>query len=139
MPESTAPTILEIIAKNGSADASIYSSILAEFGETIQRGSGNTTLRKNDGTFIEKFTPIVGGVSISDRTLTINPSVKFSYEGGYILDTAPMRFRVLPETVFAGLVTCSYIAAHPKPHILRLANERRTHLNSKLLTRKWLI
>ena len=70
------PSVVSFSPTDGSSDVSLTSNIVITFSATVEKGSGNITLREGSasGTVIETIAVSSGSVSISGGTVTINPS-----------------------------------------------------------------
>jgi len=70
------PSVVSFSPTDGSSDVSLTSNIVITFNATVEKGSGNITLREGSasGTVIETIAVSSGSVSISGGAVTINPS-----------------------------------------------------------------
>ena len=70
------PSVVSFSPADGSSDVSLTSNIVITFNATVEKGSGNITLREGSasGTVIETIAVSSGSVSISGGAVTINPS-----------------------------------------------------------------
>ena len=70
------PSVVSFSPTDGSSDVSLTSNIVITFNATVEKGSGNITLRDGSasGTVIETIAVSSGSVSISGGAVTINPS-----------------------------------------------------------------
>ena len=71
------PSVVSFSPTDGSSDVSLTSNIVITFNATVEKGSGNITLKEGDpstGNTIETIAVSSGSVSISGGTVTINPS-----------------------------------------------------------------
>jgi len=70
------PSVVSFSPTDGSSDVSLTSNIVITFNATVEKGSGNITLREGSasGSVIETIAVSSGSVSISGGAVTINPS-----------------------------------------------------------------
>ena len=70
------PAVISFSPTDGSSDVSLSSNIVITFSASVEKGSGNITLRQGSasGTIIETIAVSSGSVSISGGAVTINPS-----------------------------------------------------------------
>jgi len=70
------PAVVSFSPTDGSSDVSLTSNIVITFNTSVEKGSGNITLRDGSasGTVIETIAVSSGSVSISGGAVTINPS-----------------------------------------------------------------
>ncbi len=70
------PAVVSFSPTDGSSDVSLTSNIVITFNTSVEKGSGNITLRDGSasGTVIETIAVSSGSVSISGGGVTINPS-----------------------------------------------------------------
>ena len=70
------PSVVSFSPSDGSSDVSLTSNIVITFNASVEKGSGNITLRDGSasGTAIETIAVSSGSVSISGGAVTINPS-----------------------------------------------------------------
>lgn len=75
----SSPSVSIFSPTNFATDVSIDSNITLTFSETIQRGSGSISLVTADNVLVEFFdAESSNNLSISDKTLTINPTNNLS-------------------------------------------------------------
>ena len=70
------PSVVSFSPTDGSSDVSLTSNIVITFNATVEKGSGNITLRDGSasGSVIQTIAVSSGSVSISGGQVTINPS-----------------------------------------------------------------
>ena len=70
------PQVITFSPTDGSSDVSLTSNIVITFNTSVEKGSGNITLRDGSasGDVIETIAVSSGSVSISGGAVTINPS-----------------------------------------------------------------
>ena len=83
-PDTTPPEVTLYNPADGAVDVDPTGNIMLVFSEEIQRGTGNILLKDPSGTVVERFSVSTSSnVSVSDRTLTINPTAELEYNTNY--------------------------------------------------------
>jgi len=106
-PDTTAPTVTSFSPTDGATDVPATDNIVLTFDEGIQRGTGNIVLKTVAGATIETFNAASSNrLSISDSTLTINPTADLASGTSYKVDFAAGSIKDLAGNNYAG--TTSY-------------------------------
>ena len=107
--ETTAPTVTTFSPANAAAGAGITSNIVITFSEAVQRGTGNIVLKNAAGTTIETFNSATSNLlSISDTTLTINPTSDLANGTNYLVTFASGTIKDLAGNAYAGSTTYNF-------------------------------
>lgn len=126
VPDTTAPIVATITPADGSTGIAIESNIVLMFNEIIQKGRGTIAIHSDSvtGPLFEAFdTATSSNITITDRTLIINPSADFANgteyfvtcEPGLLMDLAGnsfaersiYSFKTLPETIAPTVIAFS--------------------------------
>ena len=83
-PDTTAPVVTSYDPADDAIDVDPTGNIMLVFNEEVQRGTGNILLKDATGTIVERFNVSTSNnVSVSDRTVTINPTADLEYNTNY--------------------------------------------------------
>lgn len=106
--ETTAPTVSNFFPADEATGVSVDRDIVVVFSENIAFGDGQVTLKYVAGSAIETFRPGEAGshLSLSGKTLTINPTASLHPSTGYSIEIAPGTIKDMAGNSFAG--TSSY-------------------------------
>jgi methionine-rich copper-binding protein CopC len=103
-PDATAPTFTPA---DEAASVVIASDILVTFSETIQRGTGNITLKTAAGAVVATYNAASSSnLTLTGDTLTLNPTADLAYGTGYKVEFAAGSIKDLAGNSYAG--TTSY-------------------------------
>ena len=85
--DTTPPTLSSASPADESTGVAIDANLILAFSEAITRGTGNLVLKNSSGTIIESFNIATSSrVTISESTLTVNPTSDLAYSTGYLLE-----------------------------------------------------
>jgi methionine-rich copper-binding protein CopC len=90
---STPPLSATFSPRDNLFGVALNANLVATFGEAIQKGTGNITIRKADGTVFETINVTSSAVTLSGGTVTINPVNNFVAGAGYhvLIDATALR------------------------------------------------
>lgn len=101
--DMTAPAVSSFSPADESFGVGIGSNIVLTFNETIQRGTGNITLKTGAGALIASYdAALSSNLSITGSTLTLNPTADLSYSTGYKLEFATGSIKDMAGNSYAG-------------------------------------
>lgn len=101
--EKIPPKVISFFPADGVVDVSPSQSIRVTFSENIKRGSGNIVLKDSSGKIIETYKAASSSnISISNNTLTIDPSNKLATNKRYFVTFAPGSIKDLVGNNYAG-------------------------------------
>ena len=101
--DMTPPTVLATSPSSGVFGVRVADNIVFTFSEPIQRGSGNIVLKTAAGTTIATYDAATStNLSISDSTLTINPSADLGIFTGYQVEIAAGAIKDMAGNNYAG-------------------------------------
>jgi methionine-rich copper-binding protein CopC len=103
--DATAPTIATLSPADNATGADVVANLVATFNESIQKGTGNITLKKSaDNSTVETFDVATSPrVTVSGATLTIDPTSALLSSTGYYVEVASTAIQDLSENSFAGI------------------------------------
>jgi methionine-rich copper-binding protein CopC len=103
--DTTAPTIATLSPADGATGADLVANLVATFNETIQKGTGNITLKKTaDNSEVETFDVATSPrITVSGASLTIDPTANLAYATGYYVQIDPTAILDLSGNSFAGI------------------------------------
>ncbi|MDZ7589935.1 MAG: Ig-like domain-containing protein [Rubrivivax sp.] len=105
--DTTAPTVATFSPADEASGVAPGSDIVVTFSEAVQRGTGNITLKTAAGQVVEAFDAATSAnLSISEGSLTIDPTLDLIPGMGYVLEIAAGAVRDLAGNDHAG--TASY-------------------------------
>lgn len=101
--DTTAPTVASFSPADEAASVAIDSNIAITFSEAIQRGSGYIYLKTAAGTTVETYAAATStNLSVSGRTLTIDPTANLGYGTAYRIELAGDSVRDSAGNGYAG-------------------------------------
>ena len=102
--DTTAPSLSTLSPADDATDVAVAANLVATFDETIQKGTGNITLKKiADNSTIETFDVATSPrITVSGATLTIDPTSNLAAATGYYVEIASTAIQDLSENAFAG-------------------------------------
>jgi len=84
--DTIAPTAASFSPADDATEIAVASDITVTFSEAIKRGTGDITLKTSNGTVVATYNAASStNLSISDKTLTVNPSVNIETDTAYQL------------------------------------------------------
>lgn len=89
--------------KDDAVGVALSANLVATFSETVQKGSGNITIRKTDGSVFETIAVTSTAVSVSGGKVTINPVNSFTPGTGYHVRIDSTALRNTTGQYFAGI------------------------------------
>jgi hypothetical protein len=103
--DTTAPAISTLSPADNATGVSADANLVAIFDETVQKGTGNITLKKSaDNSTVETFDVATSPrVTVSGATLTIDPTSPLLSSTGYYVEIASTAIQDLSENSFAGI------------------------------------
>jgi len=107
--DTTAPKVVKFSPADGKNNVSVTANISVKFSEAIQRGTGNIILKDAEGTVIETFNAANSNrITISGKTLKIDPTDDFELGKRYFVTFAPGTIRDLSGNAYAGTETYDF-------------------------------
>ena len=100
---STPPLVPSFSPKDEAFGVALNANLVATFSETIQKGTGNITIRRSDGTVVETINVSSTAVTLSGGKLTINPANNFVAGAGYQVLIDSTAFRNTAGQYYAGI------------------------------------
>ncbi len=110
-PDTLAPTVTAFSPSDEATAVDIGANVVVTFSEAIQRGVGSISLKKADGTTIATYVQSSTEVTVSDSTLTINPTADLNYSTGYKVEFAAGSVQDLAGNNYAGISTYNFTTA----------------------------
>ena len=114
LADTTAPTVNSFSPSDNSTGVALDSNIVVTFSEAIKRGTSTIYLRAGSatGTVIESFTASNSNrLSISDTTLTIDPTSDLANNTHYYLTFASGTIKDLAGNSYAGISNYDFTTA----------------------------
>ncbi len=112
--DTSAPKVSSYSPADGSTGLATHANIALTFNEAIQRGTGTITLRAGSatGAVVESFdTASSDRLSITNRTLTVDPTANLSGRTKYFLTFAAGTVKDLSGNNFAGTTSYDFTTA----------------------------
>lgn len=109
--DATAPTVSTFSPTDGATGVAVGSNIVLTFSEAIQKGTGTIYLRSGSatGTIVEQFNAATSDrITISDRTLTLDPTVNLSGNTKYFITFASGTVKDLADNAYTGTSTYDF-------------------------------
>ena len=100
---STPPLVPAFSPKDDAFGVALNANLVATFSETIQKGTGNITIHRTDGTVFESINVTSAAVTLSGGTVTINPANNFVAGAAYHVLIGPTAFRNTAGQYYAGI------------------------------------
>lgn len=102
--DATGPTAMAFTPLDDAKGVAVNADLAIQFSETIQRGTGSIVLKSAAGETIATYDAATSTqISVSGRTLTLNPAKDLGIYSGYKIDIAPGAVKDLAGNSFAGL------------------------------------
>jgi methionine-rich copper-binding protein CopC len=100
---STPPLVPTFSPTDDAFGVALNANLVATFSETIQKGTGNITIHRTDGTVFETINVTSTAVTLSGGRVTINPVNNFVANTGYYVLIAPTALRNTASLYYAGI------------------------------------
>ena len=103
--EATPPTIATLNPTDEATGVLTYANLSATFSESIQKGTGNITLKKSaDNSTVETFDVATSPrITVSGATLTIDPTGYLDGNTGYYVEIDATAVKDMANNFFAGI------------------------------------
>ena len=98
----TNPTISTLSPTDDAISVAVNADLVLTFDEDVVAGSGNVVLYDSEDNIVETF-DVTSDVSISNATVTINPSIYLIDETDYYVQIGNTCFEDLAGNAFAGI------------------------------------
>ncbi len=107
--DTTPPTVATFSPADEATGVAPGSDIVVTFSEAIQRGTGDITLKTAAGQLVETYDAAASAsLSISDSTLTIDPTLDLTPGLGYVVEIAAGSVHDLAGNDYAGTATYNF-------------------------------
>lgn len=100
---STPPLVPTFSPADDAFGVALNANLVATFSQTIQKGTGNITIRRADGTMFETINVTSTAVTLSGGKVTINPFNNFVAGAGYHVLIDPTALRYTTGLYYAGI------------------------------------
>lgn len=100
---STPPLVPTFSPNDNAFGVALNANLVATFSETIQKGTGNITIHRADGTVFETINVTSSAVTLSGGRVTINPVNNFVAGAGYYVLIEPTALRNTASLFYAGI------------------------------------
>ena len=100
---NTPPLVPTFSPKDDAFGVALNANLVTTFSETIQKGTGNITIHRADGTVFETINVTSSTVTLSGGKVTINPVNNFVANTGYHVLIAPTALRNTASLYYAGI------------------------------------
>jgi hypothetical protein len=100
---NTPPLVPTFSPKDNAFGVALNANLVATFSETIQKGTGNITIHRADGTVFETINVTSSTVTLSGGKVTINPVNNFVAGAGYHVLIDPTSLRNTASQYYAGI------------------------------------
>ncbi|MCU0750849.1 MAG: Ig-like domain-containing protein, partial [Akkermansiaceae bacterium] len=100
---STPPLSATFSPKDNAYYVAVNANLVATFSETIQKGTGNITIHRADGTVFETINVSSAAVTLAGSKATINPVNNFVAGAGYYVRIDSTAFRNNANQFYAGI------------------------------------
>ncbi len=100
---NTPPLVPTFSPKDEAFGVALNANLVATFSETIQKGTGNITIRRTDGTVFETINVTSTAVTLSGGKVTINPVNNLVAGAGYYVLIDPTALRNTAGQYYAGI------------------------------------
>jgi methionine-rich copper-binding protein CopC len=100
---NTPPLVPAFSPKDNAYYVAVNANLVATFSETIQKGTGNITIHRADGTVFETINVTSAAVTLSGGRATINPVNNFIAGAGYYVRIDSTAFRNNANQFYAGI------------------------------------
>ena len=100
---NTPPLVPTFSPTDDAFGVALNANLVATFSETIQKGTGNITIRRTDGTVFETLNVTSSAVTLSGGKVTINPVNNFVAGAGYYVLIEPTALRNTSSLYYVGI------------------------------------
>jgi methionine-rich copper-binding protein CopC len=100
---SNPPLVPTFSSKDNAFGVALNANLVATFSETIQKGTGNVTIHRADGTVFETINVTTSAVTLSGGKVTINPVNNLVAGAGYYVLIDSTAFRNTANQFYAGI------------------------------------
>jgi hypothetical protein len=100
---NTPPLVPTFSPTDDAFGVALNANLVATFSETIQKGTGNITIRRTDGTVFETINVTSSTVTLSGGKVTINPVNNFVAGAGYYVLIDPTALRNTTSLYYVGI------------------------------------
>jgi methionine-rich copper-binding protein CopC len=100
---TTPPLVPTLSPKDNAFGVALNANLVLTFSETIQKGTGNITIHRVDGTVFETINVTSAAVALSGGKVTINPVNNFMDGAGYYVLIASTALRNAANQYYAGI------------------------------------
>lgn len=100
---TTPPLSATFSPKDNAYFVAVNANLVLTFSETILKGTGNITIRRADGTVFETIDVTSAAVTLSGKTVTINPVNNLVDGAGYYVLIASTALRNAANQYYAGI------------------------------------
>ncbi|MCD8490220.1 MAG: Ig-like domain-containing protein [Desertifilum sp.] len=102
--DNTPPTAIGFTPAENAVEVVLNPSLVVEFSEAIRKGTGNIFLRRvSDNSIVETLDIASTRISISDNTVTLNPTLDLTEGTHYYLEITRGAIQDLAGNSFAGI------------------------------------
>lgn len=100
----TAPTISSLSPADGATDVAIDANLIITFSENVIDGGGSVIIKKSsDNSIFESMTVASANITISNTTVTINPTSDMELEASYYVEIEASAFKDATDNTFVGI------------------------------------
>jgi methionine-rich copper-binding protein CopC len=100
---SSPPLVPTLSPKDNGFGVALNANLVATFSETVQKGTGNITIHRADGSVFETIAVTSAAVTLSGGRVTINPVNDFLPGTGYYVLIAPTALRNTAGQFYVGI------------------------------------
>ena len=104
-PIDTAPLLETTTPADDATGVAADANIVLNFNELVKAGSGNIEIHKSDGSLVASIPVTSGQVTISGKTVVINPTNDLLPDTGYYVLLSSGVIKDLTDNSFAGITT----------------------------------
>jgi Ca2+-binding RTX toxin-like protein len=107
--DTVAPTVSTFSPADAATRVEIGSNIVVTFSETVQRGTGDIVLKDAANNVVATYAAATSkNLTISDSTLTINPTSNLAYNTQYFVTFASGAIKDSAGNSYAGITTYDF-------------------------------
>src|SRR5512137_1440049 len=136
VPASAAPVITNTTPQDDAFGVASNANLVATFSETIQKGTGNVTIYKADGTVVETIGVTNPAVTVAGAKVTINPANNFAAGAEFYVLIASTAFSNTVGQYYAGISDPTVWNFTVKPD-LATVDGRLTWMMQQNITDPW--
>ncbi len=114
--DETAPTISSTTPADNATDVAVATNLVITFDENVVAGTGYVSIYDSDDNLVEAIDVTGGQVTVSDATVTIDPSDLLAEGAAYYVQIDATAFEDTAGNAFAGIsdtTTWSFATAAP--------------------------